>query len=299
MNRAVLLGIACTGLMLAASCKQKGPAAPSSGNGGSDDTGEIDPGEDPAIDDGGTESDGATGGIDPAEIVPDLVGFYWEGTCVGSTDPGGHNCPLSDKGTACPTSSNYEKQGIIRDRVFNVLGTPGQEYTVRFEVRGVIGTRCYQNGKRASSAAASETETNNWWYVGGTQYNNSWWNTYELHVSPPTGDPSGDVYYFNGSDTKGGSFCEREATYLVKYRAKFKVMGGGTLTFRLHDSNCKAQQNCGPDTNPNAACAPRIVDLTGMSVQPPESFTQPPTTLLSKTYYPQWLFINATSVTSP
>ena len=248
---------------------------------------------------GATGAGGSTGSLSPADIVPDLVGFYWEGTCKGTRDPGGHNCPLDDKGSSCPTSSNYDQQGIIRDTTFNVKGITGQKYTVNFEVRGVIGTRCYQNGKHASTAAPSDSGYNNWWYIGGTQYNNSWWNTYELHVSPSTGDASGDVYYFNGSDNPGGTWCEKEASYLVKYTASFAVLGGGTLTFRLHDSNCQAQQNCGSDTVGTDPCAPRTVDLSGMTPQPPASFKQPPTTVLSKTYYPQWMYINATSVTSP
>jgi hypothetical protein len=227
--------------------------------------------------------------------VPDLVGFYWEGTCVGNTDPGGRNCPMFDKGATCPTGANYDQQGIIRDKIFNVRGTTGQRYNVTIEVRGVVGGRCYQNGTRASTAAASDTGYNNWWYSGGTQYNNSWWNTYELHVSPATGDK--DVYYFNAADNPGGSYCEKEATYLVKYTASFKVMGGGQLKFTLHDSNCKAQQNCGSTASSTAPCNPRTVDLAGQSPQPPSTFMQPPRTVLSTTYYPQWLWITATSVT--
>ena len=248
---------------------------------------------------GSTAAGGSTGALNPADIVPDLVGFYWEGTCVGTRDPGGHNCPLDDKGSSCPTGATYDQQGVIRDKVFNVKGTSGQKYTINFEVAGVIGTRCYTGGTRASSAAPSDSGYNNWWYVGGTQYNNSIWNTYELHVSPSTGDASKDVYYFNAADNPGGSYCEREASYLAKYTASFKALGGGTLTFRIHDSNCQAQQNCGSDTVASDPCTPRSVDLSGMSPQPPTSFKQPPSNVLSKTYYPQWLWLTVTSVTSP
>lgn len=249
---------------------------------------------------GTTGSGGSSGGVTVADVVPDLAGFYWEGTCMGTGDPGGRNCWFHDNNiTTCPTGATYDKQGIIRDKVINVKGTTGQKYTVNFEVRGVIGTRCYQNGKRASTASASDTGYNNWWYAGGTQYNDSWWNTYELHVSPSTGDASGDVYYFNGSDNPGGSYCEKEATYLVKYNASFKVVGGGTLTFRIHDSNCKGQQNCGPNTDNTTPCVPRTVDMSGQTPQPPASFMQPPTNVISSTWYPQWMWITATSVTSP
>jgi collagen type VII alpha len=243
---------------------------------------------------GGSTGAAGSGSISVMDIVPDLVSFYWEGTCVGTTDPGGRNCPMFDKGSTCPTGSTYDQQGIIRDKIFNVKGVTGQKYTVTIDVRGVIGGRCYQNGTRASSAAASDTGNNNWWYVGGTQYNNSWWNTYELHVSPSTGDA--DVYYFNAADNPGGSYCEKEATYLVKYTASFKVVGGGTMKFTIHDSNCKAQQNCGSVASSTAPCAPRTVDLSGLTPAPPKPTMQPPTTVLSTTYYPQWMVVTATSV---
>ena len=244
----------------------------------------------------GGSAGGSTGAITVADIVPDLVSFYWEGTCVGTTDPGGRNCPMFDKGSTCPTGASYDQQGVIRDKTFNVKGVTGQKYLVTIDVRGVMGGRCYQNGTRASTATASDTGNNNWWYVGGTQYNNSWWNTYELHVSPATGDK--DVYYFNAADNAGGSYCEKEATYLVKYTATFKVVGGGTMKFTIHDSNCKAQQNCGSVASSTAPCAPRTVDLSGLSPAPAKPTQQPPTTVLSTTYYPQWVVVTGTSVTA-
>jgi hypothetical protein len=239
----------------------------------------------------------SSGGPTPEEVVPDLQGFYWEGSCSGNpsvTGVSGHNCPMTGNLTSLPAN------GIDREQTVPVMGNPGQDYTINIEVRGVIGTRCYTGGTRASSAALSETGNNNWWYIGGTYANpTGWWNTYELHVSPPTGDPSGDVYYFNGSGVQGGNDCEREATYLVKYNASFKAKGGGTLTFKLHDQNGKGQQNCGPNPDGSSTCAPRTVDLAGMADPPPANFTQPPTNQLEKTYYPQWLLIAVTSVTSP
>jgi hypothetical protein len=289
MTRSAFLALVCVEFVAAAACQQKGSGSDTGDSGGA--------GENCVA---ATGWDGGTGVFSPADIVPDLAGFYWEGTCVGTRDPGGHNCPLDDKGSSCSTGSRYDQQGIIRDKTINVQGTPGQPYTITIEVTGVIGTRCYAGGTRASTAALDENGYNNWWYIGGTQYNNSWWNTYELHVSPCTGDLSNDVYYFNGSDNPGGTFCEREASYLVKYTASFKALGGGTLTFRLHDSNCQAQQNCGSDANPSSTCAPRTVDLSGVSSQPPASFTQPPTNIIgTKSYRPQWLWIVATSVTTP
>ncbi|HEX5098679.1 MAG TPA: hypothetical protein VFV94_04235 [Polyangiaceae bacterium] len=237
-----------------------------------------------------------SGGLTPEDIVPGLNGFYWEGTCSGDpsvTQATGHNCPMTGTLTSAPAN------GVNSEKTLMVKGTSGMVYTINIEVRGVIGTRCYTGGTRASNAGLSEDGNNNWWYVGGSYANpTGWWNTYELHVSPSTGDASGDVYYFNGSGVQGGNDCEREATYLVKYNASFKAKGGGTLSFKIHDQNGKGQQNCGKETDPNAPCTPRTVDLTGMAATPP-NFKQPPTNPLEKTYYPQWMVIAVTSITSP
>jgi hypothetical protein len=246
----------------------------------------------------GGATGGSSGGISAADIVPDLAkGFYWEGTCAGTITVDGHNCPMSGTGSAsCPTNGRDMDQPTLK-----VGGDSTKKYTVNIEVRGVIGTRCYQGGTAASTAAIKDNDYNNWWYAGGTPYNaTGWWNTYELHVSPSTGDASKDVYYFNNSSNtpSDGGDCEREASYLVGYTASFKVMGGGSMLFRIHDNNCKAIQNCGAVTDKSAPCSPRTVDLSKMTVQPPSSSPaakQPP---MDGTWYPQWMWIVATSVTA-
>ncbi len=210
----------------------------------------------------GTGSGGAAGAITPQQLVPGLVNMYWEGTCVGTRDPGGHNCPLDDNGSNCPTNSDPTMQGTVRSKTIPVMGTTNQAYTVNIEVMGVIGTRCYSGGTRQSTAAIMTDGYNNSWYVGGSPSNaTDWWNSYELHVAPSTGDPSGDVYYFNSFDNSGGSYCDSEATYMVHYTAHFKVLGGGTLTLKLHDYNCQAQQNCGSNTDGTSTCMPRTVSF--------------------------------------
>jgi len=241
---------------------------------------------------GGTPGAAGGGGLTPADIVPGLHGYYWEGTCAGSISVEGHNCPMSDSNPSCPSG------GINREKALMVKGTTGTVYTINIEVRGVIGTRCYKDGMRASSAAINESGNNNWWYIGGVYANQTgWWNTYELHVTPSATKASGeDVYYFNGSGVMGGNDCEREATYLVNYKASFQAKGGSTLTLKVHDQNCKGQQNCGSNPDPNSACMPRTVDLTGMSAMAPSGFTQPPA---NNTYKPQWMLIGVTSITSP
>jgi hypothetical protein len=257
----------------------------------------------------GTGGAAGSGAITAASVVPGLVNMYWEGTCVGTRDPGGHNCPLDDNGSNCPTNTDPTKQGTVRSKVLNVGGTANQPYTINIEVIGVIGTRCYSGGTRQSTASISTDGYNNSWYIGGTPSNSTdWWNSYEIHVAPSTG--AADVYYLNAFDNSGGNYCDAEATYLVRYPASFKVLGGGTITLKLHDYNCQAQQNCGSNTDSASTCMPRTVDFQSFDKTIQNSFmagtqtktgtlVQPPTNQLSKTYNPQFLMIEVTSVTSP
>jgi hypothetical protein len=247
---------------------------------------------------GSTAGDGGSS-LDPKSIVPDLDGFYWEGTCVGTRVPGGKNCPLDDQGATCPSSTTYANRGIIRTKSFMVHGTAGTQYTVNFEVRGVAGTRCYTGGTAASTAAPSADGANNGWYVGGVQSGDSIWNTYELHVVNPPVTGAANTYYFNNFPMNP-NWCQQEATYQIKYTASFPVMGNSTMQFVIHDSNCQAQENCGSNTGATTCDAPRTIDLTGMNPPPPTSFHQPPTNVLgSTTYYPQWLYFVVSSITSP
>jgi hypothetical protein len=239
--------------------------------------------------------------VTPATVVPDLMGFYWEGTCSGNIVIHGRNCPYAPIGSTsatCPSGATWDTRGTIRSQVLNVKGTTGTEYTVTIEVRGVLGTRCYTGGTPAvANLTPSATGPNNTWYVGGVQANNSIWNTYELHIAPPVTDAAANVYYFNAFPSNP-NWCEKEASYQIGYTASFKVLGGGTMTFTIHDANCMVQQNCGGDDTATTCSAPRTIDLSGMT--PPATFTQPPTNSVNgTTYYPQWLYFDVTSVTSP
>jgi hypothetical protein len=273
-----------------------GSGGATSGRGGATGTGGA-PATGGAPGAGGATST-STSAITPADIVPDLDGFYWEGTCSGNVSVSGKNCPLYDNGaTTCASGTSWANRGTIRDKILNVKGTSGTTYTINFEVRGVVGTRCYTGGKAASTATPTATGQNNTWYVGGTQANDSIWNTYELHVDPAvTGEAN--VYYFNAFPSNP-DWCQKECTYEVKYTASFKVTGGGTMKFTVHDSNCQGQQNCGSNESATTCDSPRSnIDLTGMS--PAATFKQPPTNSVSgKTYYPQWLYFDVKSVTSP
>jgi hypothetical protein len=245
---------------------------------------------------GGVNAAGGSTSLDPKDIVPDLMGFYWEGTCMGNISATGKNCPFAkDASTSsCPSSGTWDQKGAIRDKTISVKGTTGTKYIINFEVRGVAGTRCYTGGTAASTATPSATGANNTWYVGGKQANDSIWNTYEIRVDPPvTGEAN---VYFANAFPSNPDWCQKEASYEIGYSNKFAVTGGGTIKFTIHDANCLAQQNCGPNDASSTCDAPRTVSLSGMT--PAATFTQPPTNSSGgKTYYPQWLYFSVKSIT--
>jgi hypothetical protein len=275
----------------------------------------------------GTATGGSAGGTGGSGcgLTPDCIvgtapngldGYYWEMTPSGSTALSGTNYPFNMPNTSTCPGGAWATAGYISPKpVINVKGTTGQKYTVNINVRGVAGTRCYEMGTPASTATWVDSGPNNGWYSGGKQYNDSIWNTAEIRVAPKvTGQPNQtlntgyDIYFANSSQNSNPSaagtaqwWCQREATYEIGYNASFPVMGGGTITLVIHDSNCRTLGNCGPTLSQQSCdtSASRTVSMTGVSPAP-TNFAQPRTfSLNGTTYEVQWLWIDVTSVTSP
>jgi len=256
---------------------------------------------------GGAAAGGMTGAGGAAlninDIVPGLDGFYWEATPSGNTALSGTNYPFGPASGGCPAGATWATTGYINSKMLAVKGVTGQQYTINFNVRGVAGTRCYTGGTPGGmplpAATPNPSGPNSTWYIGGTQFNDSIWNTYEIHVAPAV--PSAANVYYANYFPNVSNWCQKEASYEVRYSASFPVMGGGNITFTIHDSNCRTLANCGPVEN-QATCdttASRIIDMSGVSPAP-MNFTQPRTVSLGgTTYYVQWLWIDVTSVTSP
>jgi hypothetical protein len=248
---------------------------------------------------GGTAGTGGSPALNINDIVPGFDGYYWEATPSGNTALSGTNYPYGPPAGGCPTGATWATTGYINTRTLAVKGTTNQPYTINFNVRGVVGTRCYTGGTPASTATPNPSGPNNTWYVGGQQFNDSIWNTMEIHVTPPVPNAA-NVYYAN-SFPNVSNWCQKEATYEARYNASFQVMGGGTLTFVIHDSNCRTLSNCGAVEN-QATCdttASRIIDMSGLN-PPATNFAQPRTASLGgTTYYIQWVWFDVTSVTSP
>ena len=250
---------------------------------------------------GGAGTGGAMLNIN--DIIPGFDGFYWEASPSGNTALSGTNYPFGPAAGGCPTGATWATTGYINNKTMAVKGTTGQQYTVNFNVRGVAGTRCYTGGTPGGmplpAATPNPSGPNSTWYIGGTQFNDSIWNTMEIHVAPAVPNAA-NVYYANYFPNTS-NWCQKEATYEVRYNASFPVLGGGNLTFTIHDTNCRTLANCGQVEN-QATCdtsAARVIDMSGVNPAP-TNFNQPRTVSLGgTTYYVQWLWFDATSVTSP
>ncbi|HEY1532569.1 MAG TPA: hypothetical protein VGF76_01080 [Polyangiaceae bacterium] len=260
----------------------------------------------------GTAGAGGGGGPTVQSIVPTLDGYLWVGTC-GDANSTTKDCPIvNDTGASCATSTDFYALGAFKTHTHMVGGTPGTKYMINFEARGITGGKTYNGGMKQSTDQTFNQTGNDGWYAGGLP-TVSKWNTYEIHVTPPVPGvpvnnqaltcpgcptPPDNVYYTNSLN--GGADGTHE-TFPIKFTASFPVLGGGTITLIVHDSNCLAQQNCGPNPDQAAMCdMPRSMDLTGLTVQPPAGFKQPYTqTHAPNPWYPQWLMFNVKSVTQP
>jgi hypothetical protein len=268
---------------------------------------------------GATSAGGGTGAtIDPKTIVPTFDGYFWVMQASTAGTATGANYPDFDASGNCPNAAAaFATQGIFTNVVHKVGGTPGTQYTINFELRGVLGTECYTGGSTTAAGttqptlAANPEVSNNGWYMGGSPVPSKW-NTYEVHVKPAVGtthlnpaDKTENIYYLNAFPQSPSGWCAKEGSFPMIYTASFPATGGGTITLVMHDSNCLTQQNCGPiGISGTCAKAYRTVDITGMP-QPATSsvlasMTQPYKQVVgSSTWYPQWALFAVRSVTSP
>jgi hypothetical protein len=246
--------------------------------------------------------------IPPSSVVPTLDGYLWVATC-STGQPVNTDCPDNDATNQCPnsTATDFNQRGLFVTKTLPVTGTTGTQYTINIEVRGILGTQCYTGGTTTSTLSANPETSNSTWYAGGSP-KDSKWNTYEIHVSPVVGttnlnpqDKTQNIYYLNGFPASPAGWCEKEESFPISYSASFPVLGGGTISLVLHDSNCLTQQNCGAPANQKTCGTPRTVDLSGMTQPATQagfvSMQQPYAQTIG--FYPQWVLFHVTSVTSP
>jgi hypothetical protein len=241
---------------------------------------------------GGMAGSGATGGVggsgDLLSVAASLDGQLVKFPCGDATQNDGYDC----------ANIGCTNNAVTHTTMYQMAGDSATTYAVTFNVRGVVEAYAYVGGTRAAGTASIST-SNSLFCSGGTQEpsgNGNDYNTYELDVSPAvTGETN--VYYLNSvisSENPHTSSATQHLTFPINYSATIKVKGGGTITFKSYDSNCRSVQNCGP-TQGNKCQAPRTVSLAGTTPPAPTDFSQPfqqPTG-----FYGQWVYFDVTNVT--
>ena len=267
-----------------------GGGSTDTGAGGGSDTGA-----------GGGGSTGAGGGdtagmdeLNPDTLIPGLDGLFWAFRTTNPEDPGDFKYLLTATGEECPVGDSWATSGTTVTKEYQVMGTPGQKYTINFELRGALGLRCYADGT-PTGMTADPAGINEAFYVGGQQFGDSVLNTVELAVTPAVADEAASTYFLNGIPSTS-EMCDEQITYDVQYTASFVVMGDSTVTLSTHASDCTALQNCGADPA-GAGCDPRIINVDGEQVN--ASPMQPIFDYLGGAeFYPQWLVFDIQSITT-
>jgi hypothetical protein len=214
---------------------------------------------------------------------------------MNGTDPGDFQYLLTQSDEECPTGDTWETSGVTRSTEYQAMGTPGEQYTINFELRGALALRCYTDGT-PTGMVPDATGVNEAFYVGGQQFGDSPLNTLELAVTPAVTGATASTYFLNGIPSTS-DMCDPQITYDVQYQGQFVIMGDSTVTLSTHASDCHVPQNCGADPA-GAGCDPRIVNVDGVEVR--ASPSQPILDYLNgTTFYPQWFVFDIQSITSP
>jgi hypothetical protein len=195
------------------------------------------------------------------------------------------------------TPEECPADGLADTKEIQAMGTPGQQYTVHYAVRGALALRCYEGGTPMATTpdAAGINES---LYSGGMPSGDSTVNTIELAVSPAVETEAANNYFLNGIPSDS-AMCDTGITYDVGYEGSFVIMGDSKVTLTAMFPDCTALQNCGADA---ASCAPRTVNVDDVEVR--ASSPQPVNDVFfindeQVDLYPQWLVFDIQSITTP
>jgi hypothetical protein len=202
-------------------------------------------------------------------------------------------------------------RGAKKEQMFKLTGAASdasKRFEVTLDIKGVQECKEMSGGmRRTTQMQPPEGDQDMLWIGGnpaGVDYTanpptGSPWNTQELHVDPPVAGEANNYFMNSCASRNAGGRGESHFTYKVNYQAKIKVMGGGTILWRMVDTNCRMIVNCGTeDANAGGACAgAHTVSLVGAVPAPPAALANQPlrNTMGAKG---QFLFIDVVSVTA-
>lgn len=206
-------------------------------------------------------------------------------------------CGTSHGGYDCDNVGCSNNQ-VTHTQMFQLGGDSGKVYNVTFRVRGIVEAYNYVGGERDAGNDSVKTNPDLFLRGGAPQQsgaNGYDYDVYELDVAPAvSGSPS--TFFLNSvinSENPHTSSTTQHMSFKLDYTKTIKVQGGGTITVKQFDSNCKSIMNCGP-TAGNTCAAPRTIELSD-ATPAPSNFMQP--YQMPSGAYGQWLFFDVTSVT--
>jgi hypothetical protein len=211
-------------------------------------------------------------------------------TVAGKLDGYLFTAPCSDKGTGYDcTNSGCTGNTKTTTQTFTIGGTPGQAYTMAIHVYGIAEGKRYTGGTRRAGGTDYTGDTGgDFLYTGGMDPGSTY-NTYEVHVRNQAMTETA-VYFLNSING-----TEQHSSYALSFDMTLMVVGGGSIVFRVYDSNCRQIMNCGPGAGSSTCAKPRTIDVSGANPAP-MSFTQPWVGQAPAGAYGQWVLLDVKSV---
>lgn len=206
-------------------------------------------------------------------------------------------CGAAHSGYDCDNVGCSNGQ-VTHSETFRLGGDSGSVYELTFRVRGIVEAYNYVGGTRDAGNASIATNQDLFLRGGAPQPSGASgydYDVYELDVAPAvSGVPT--TYFLNSvssAENPHTSSTTLHLTFPLDYTKTIRVTGGGTITIKQFDSNCKSVMNCGK-TSGNTCAAPRTVSLSDAMPSAPSSFSQP--YQMPAGAYGQWLFFDVISV---
>jgi hypothetical protein len=248
---------------------------------------------------GGASKGGNSGGVAGASTSGGAAGASSDTTIAGTFDGAliTYPCGSSHSGYDCDNVGCSNGQ-VTHTQTFKIGGTMGTAYDLTFRVVGVVEAYNYVGGTRDAGSASITTNPDLFLRGGAPQPNGASgydYDVYELDVAPP-GSASTEAYFLNSvtsAENPHTSSTTLHLSFPIDYTKTIRVQGGGTISVKQYDSNCKSVMNCGK-TAGNSCAAPRTIAISDAMPPAPSSFSQP--YQMPTGAYGQWLFFDVKSV---
>lgn len=249
---------------------------------------------------GGAASGGANQGGVGGAVTAGAGGTAGNDTAIAGSFDGAlvtYPCGAAHSGFDCDNVGCTNGQ-VTHTKTFQLGGVSGSVYELTFRVRGIVEAYNYVGGTRDAGNASITSNLDLFLRGGAPQPSGASgydYDVYELDVSPAVaGAPS--TYFLNSvtnAENPHTSSATLHLSFAIDYTKTIRVPGGGTITLKQFDSNCKSVMNCGKTAGSSCA-APRSVSLSDAMPAAPTSFTQP--YQMPTGAYGQWLFFDVTNV---